>query len=69
MPVIWRISDTPDEIVAWGQHNRYMRELSCEERVLFDISPRCIEGQALPTRTPFPTPVPTQVPTSPRLLT
>jgi WD40 repeat protein len=40
--VQWRL-DNPalDELRAWIQTNRYVRELSCEERELYQIEPLC----------------------------
>ncbi len=61
-PPLWRISDTPDEIIAWGYENRYIRELSCLERQTYGVEPLCTPGETLPTRTPYLTLTPSLVP-------
>jgi len=33
--------DTSDELLAWVQENRYVREFTCEERALYRIEPLC----------------------------
>ena len=34
---LWRILSSPTEVVAWAQANRYIRDLSCSERVQYGI--------------------------------
>ena len=35
----WRI-DTHSELMAWTLDNRYVRELTCEERAIYRLEPR-----------------------------
>ena len=38
----WHVGDwSHDEVVAWIDQNRYVRELTCEERALYRIEPAC----------------------------
>ena len=40
--VQWRLdSTTLDELIAWIEQNRYVRELTCEERAMYQIEPLC----------------------------
>jgi WD40 repeat protein len=59
----WRI-DSRQELLAWTLENRYVRELTCEERTLYRVEPYCDDGDTYPTRTPLPAPTMT-VPTTP----
>lgn len=54
--ILWRIADTPADIIQWGFANRYIRELTCAERVFYDVQSLCGPDNESPTRTPFPTP-------------
>lgn len=38
---IWWRLDTQEALVDWMQANRYVRDLSCEERTLYQIKPLC----------------------------
>lgn len=41
----WRIVDWPlDKLLAWVHENRYLREFTCEERILYRIEPLCEAG-------------------------
>jgi WD40 repeat protein len=41
----WRISDLPlNELIDWTHANRYLRELTCEERKKYRIEPLCSSG-------------------------
>jgi WD40 repeat protein len=55
--VLWRI-DQVDDLLSWTYANRPVRELTCEERRDFQVTPLCEEG-VYPTRTPFATRLPT----------
>ncbi len=44
---LWRVSLSLEELIAWVKSNRYVRELTCAERELYDAEPLC----------PTPTPV------------
>ncbi|MFN2188325.1 MAG: hypothetical protein ACK2T3_06150, partial [Candidatus Promineifilaceae bacterium] len=38
----WQISDmTLEELIDWTYTNRYVRELSCEERDKYHVEPLC----------------------------
>ena len=38
----WRIADWPlDELHAWINENRYVRELKCDERAQYHVEPLC----------------------------
>jgi WD40 repeat protein len=37
----WRIDDTLEELIDWTIANRYLYELTCSERDLFNIEPLC----------------------------
>jgi hypothetical protein len=39
----WRIDDTLEELVSWTGANRHLPELTCSERVQFNIEPLCEE--------------------------
>ena len=71
--IMWRLFDTPNEIIAWAHDNRYIRHLTCSERVLFDVTPLCDETGIVATRTPYPaltdSPPPTIIPTLDATLT
>jgi WD40 repeat protein len=58
--ILWRI-DTLDELLAWTYTNRYIPELTCEQRALYAVAVQCDENGIFPTGTPFPTltPMPT----------
>jgi len=38
---VWQVSATLDELIAWTQANRYVRELTCVEREQYRIEPLC----------------------------
>ena len=40
--VQWRL-DNPglDELMTWIEENRYVRQLTCEERAMYQIEPLC----------------------------
>jgi WD40 repeat protein len=41
----WRISDLPlNELIDWTYANRYVRELTCEERKKYRVEPLCKSG-------------------------
>ena len=37
---LWRV-DALDELIAWTQVNRYIPELTCDQRQLYRIEPLC----------------------------
>jgi len=49
----WQVADQPlDELIEWTYANRYVRQLTCDERAQYRVEPLCeIEG-ATPTITP-----------------
>jgi hypothetical protein len=38
---LWRIDRTLDELLTWTRANRYIPELTCEQRVLYRLEPLC----------------------------
>ena len=56
----WRI-DSRDELMAWTQNHRYVRELTCNERTLYQLEPGCDADGVYPTGTPYLTAQPTAV--------
>jgi WD40 repeat protein/DNA-binding CsgD family transcriptional regulator len=38
---LWRIDSTLQELLTWTQNNRYIPELTCEQRELYQIEPLC----------------------------
>jgi WD40 repeat protein len=59
----WRI-DSFDEIVLWTYANRYIPELSCEQREFYRLARQCNARGVFATRTPYLTAVPSFTPTS-----
>jgi hypothetical protein len=55
---VWRI-DTLEELIDWTQANRYARDLTCEEKELYEVT-----GPCTPAPTPTPEPVHTPSPTA-----
>jgi hypothetical protein len=37
----WRIDRTLEDLIAWTRANRYIRELTCSERTLYQVEPLC----------------------------
>ena len=58
---IWNVGIF-SEFRQWVQENRFIRELTCDERQRFNSSVQCNEDGTFPTRTPLPTPFPIPVP-------
>jgi WD40 repeat protein/serine/threonine protein kinase len=56
----WQI-DTTESLIAWAQENRYIPELTCEQRAQYQVTPLCETAsvEAAPSSTPTPTPTPT----------
>lgn len=46
--------DMPDALLTWALDNRYVRELDCNERVLYQLELGCDAAGTYPTRTPYP---------------
>lgn len=38
---LWRVDATVEELVAWTRANRYVPQLTCSERALYRLEPRC----------------------------
>jgi WD40 repeat protein len=55
----WRV-DSFDEVILWSYDNRYIPELSCEQREFYRINTQCNANGVYPTRTPYLTPVPSE---------
>lgn len=47
-----------DELVKWTYDNRVVRDLTCQERLLYRLQPPCDESGVFPTSTPFVTTIP-----------
>jgi WD40 repeat protein/serine/threonine protein kinase len=41
---LWRIDATFDELLTWTRANRYIPELTCEQRELYGLAPMCEEA-------------------------
>ena len=52
---LWRIDASLDELLAWTHANRYIPELTCEQRALYRLEPLCSEEAAAPTSEATPT--------------
>ncbi len=51
----WQVSDLPlDELIAWTYDNRYVRDLSCDERAQYRIEPLCKDETDMPKSHPGP---------------
>jgi WD40 repeat protein/DNA-binding SARP family transcriptional activator len=49
----WQIADQPlDELIEWVHANRYIRDLTCDERVQYRIEPPCNAEGVVPTIIP-----------------
>jgi WD40 repeat protein/DNA-binding XRE family transcriptional regulator len=49
----WQVADPPlEELIAWAHANRYVRELTCEERARHRVEPLCEVEGATPTSEP-----------------
>jgi hypothetical protein len=49
----WQIADpSVDELLNWVHENRYLRELTCEERAQYRVEPLCEVGEIVPATTP-----------------
>ena len=45
----WQVSDLPlDKLIGWVRSNRYVRELTCDERAQYRVEPLCQAESALP---------------------
>lgn len=51
--------DSAGQLVAWAVNHRYIRELDCHERALYQLTPGCDAAGVWPTRTPYLTAIPT----------
>jgi hypothetical protein len=47
---LWRIDLSLEELVAWTHGNRYIPELTCEQRALYRLEQLCAENPATPIR-------------------
>ncbi len=56
----WQIISL-DELIGWIYANRYVPELTCEQRELYRVEPMCNSDGFFPTRTPYQTEVPAEV--------
>lgn len=56
---VWLTPLQPQEMIDWIYRYRYVPELTCDQRVQYNLVPLCDEAGAFPTRTPFPTLSPT----------
>jgi WD40 repeat protein len=49
----WQVADPPlEELIGWAHANRYVRDLTCEERARYRVEPLCEAGEVAPTQTP-----------------
>lgn len=42
---MWRIDATLDELLTWTKNNRYIPDLTCEQRELYGVEPLCEETE------------------------
>jgi WD40 repeat protein len=45
MVVVWRVDETLEDLIAWTDANRYIPELTCAERALYNVEPLCEAGE------------------------
>jgi WD40 repeat protein len=38
---LWRIDATLDELLTWTENNRYLPEVTCEQRLFYNLEPLC----------------------------
>ena len=43
---LWRIDLTLDDLLTWTRANRYVRDLTCDERALYRVEPLCSAAQS-----------------------
>jgi WD40 repeat protein len=49
----WQIADLPlDELIEWTRANRYVRDLTCEEREQYRVEPLCDAEGVVPATVP-----------------
>jgi WD40 repeat protein/DNA-binding XRE family transcriptional regulator len=49
----WQVADPPlEELIAWAHANRYVRDLTCEERARYRVEPLCQAEGTTPTSEP-----------------
>jgi len=49
----WQIADQPlDELIEWVYANRYIRDLTCDERGQYRVEPPCNAEGVVPTTVP-----------------
>jgi WD40 repeat protein len=46
---LWRMDATLDDLLIWTRASRYIPELTCEQRALYQLEPLCEAVPALPT--------------------
>lgn len=46
---LWRFDATLDELLTWTRANRYIPELTCDQRALYHLEPLCGNDADLPT--------------------
>ena len=56
--ILWRVLASPGSLLHWVENNRYVPELTCEQRALYGVDVQCDQNGVVSTRTPFPTLVP-----------
>jgi WD40 repeat protein len=52
---LWRIDSTLDELLAWTKANRYIPDLTCDQRALYRLEPLCDANGTTSTNTPVST--------------
>jgi hypothetical protein len=52
---VWRVA-TVEEIIAWVEEHRYVPDLTCQDRIIYDIEPLCNRNGRLPDPTATPAP-------------
>jgi WD40 repeat protein/serine/threonine protein kinase len=60
--VMWRLFDTTDSVLAWAEQNRYIRDLTCEEREFYNAFSKCNADDLFLPRPIYPTLTPSIIP-------
>src|SRR5262249_10242483 len=61
---LWRLTPSLDELMTWTYANRYVPELTCDQRELYHFDPTCSVSGVFPSRTPFQASAQNMTPTS-----
>jgi len=51
---LWDIEPYPGGLVFWTEQNRFVPDLTCDQREIYRVEPACDDAGVFPTRTPLP---------------